>query len=58
MKEEDYFMMLMSTYGENEQMYTNEFRKIDVVGISFKCLETVHNHYQSRGAVESHSTRH
>ena len=56
-KEEDYTLMLMFTYEENERV-GEKFRTIGGEGVTFKCPETVHNHYQHRDAVESYNVRH
>ena len=58
MKEEDYVMMLMSTYGTLERLDIEKFRQLKTnERISFKYPEVVHNHYQKRDAVDSHNAR-
>lgn len=59
MKEEDYILMLMSTYGTCNRMGEEKFRTVgrDKRRISFQYPEVVHNHYQRRGAVDSHNAR-
>ena len=57
MKEEDYVVMLMSTYGENERVGEGKFRIIGGEMITFKYPESVHNCYQHRDTVDSHNVR-
>jgi hypothetical protein len=59
MKEEDYVMMLMSTYGTLERVGDVKHRTIgpDKVKKSFQYPEVVHNHYQRRDAIDSHNAR-
>ena len=57
MNEGNYFMIPMSTYGENEQVGNNKFRNIGRVGIIFNIQKNVHNNQQSRDLVDSHNTR-
>ena len=52
MKEEDYVMMLMSTYGKNERVDKDKLGKIGGDRKTLKWPETVHHHYQHRGFVE------
>ena len=56
-KEEHYVMMLMSKYEKNEWVGKEKFWTISGDRITFKYLETVHNYYQNRYAVDSHNTR-
>ena len=56
-KEEDCVMMLMSTYGTNEWVGEDKFRKIGGERITFKYSETVYKHYQHRDDIDSHNTR-
>jgi hypothetical protein len=59
MKEEDYVMMLMSTYGTCLRVGDERFRTIgnENQRISFKYPELVYNHFQYRDAVDSHNAR-
>ena len=59
MKEEDYVMMLMSSYGTNERVGDNKYRTKTSDGerVTFKYPEVVHNHYKYRDAVDSHNSR-
>jgi len=58
MKEEDYTMMVMSTYGTLERVGDEKIRR-PATGetLTFKYPEVVHNHYQNRDAVDSHNAR-
>jgi hypothetical protein len=57
MKEEDYVMMLMSTYGTLTRVGDDKIRTIDNQRLTFKYPEVIHNHYQYRDAVDSHNAR-
>ena len=54
MKEEYYYMMLMSTYGKNERVGKDKFRTIGRERIPSNYLENFHTHHQQRDAVVSH----
>eukprot|EP00977_Amphora_coffeiformis_P000513 scaffold130_cov151-Amphora_coffeaeformis.AAC.2 len=55
MKEPDYVMKLMSTYGTNERVGKVRMR-LTPEKIEFKYPEVVYNHYQYRDAVDSHNS--
>jgi hypothetical protein len=59
MKEEDYVMMLMSTYGTLSRVGEERLRRVGAQQqrISFKYPELVYNHFQYRDAVDSHNAR-
>ena len=57
MKEEDYVVMLMSTYGTNERVGDNKLRAIGGERIRFKYTKALHNHYYHRDDADSHNTR-
>lgn len=59
MKEEDYVMMLMSTYGTCNRVGEDKARTVGShrIRIHFKYPEVVHNHYKYRDAVDSHNAR-
>ena len=56
-KREDYVMMLMSTYGENERVGDDKFRTTGGEWISFKYPENMHIHYYHIDTVKSQNTR-
>ena len=60
MKKEDYAKMPMFTYGTNERVGNDKFRKIVGDHKIFKdpVTETVHNNYQHIYGVDSHNARH
>jgi hypothetical protein len=57
MKEEDYVMMLMSTYGTLSREGKERYRRVGVQRITFQYPELVYNHFQYRDAVDSHNAR-
>jgi hypothetical protein len=61
MKEEDYTMMIMATYGTCNRVGEEKFRTVVRNGtkeyVTFKYPEMVHNHYQNRDAVDQHNAR-
>lgn len=61
MKEPDYVMMLMSTYGALTELHDQEFsyRGSAAAGDAthFKYKEVVANHYKYRGAVDEHNAK-
>ena len=57
LKEPDYIMMLMATFGTLERVGTEKFRNVDNTRISFRYPELFHNHYQYRHAVDDHNNR-
>jgi hypothetical protein len=57
MKEPDYVMMLMSTYGTTNEMGTEQRRILaDNSRATFHYPEIVYNHFQYRDAVDSHNS--
>jgi len=57
MKEPDYVMMLMSTYGLMERMGEEKRRDVAGTRVVFRYPEIIHNHYQYRDAVDSNNAR-
>ena len=58
MKEPDYVMMLMATYGSIDRTGETKSRRLDNGDhISFRYPEVVHNHYKYRDAVDAHNAR-
>jgi hypothetical protein len=59
MKEENYVMMLMSTYGTLSRVGEERYRRVGAhqQRISFQYPELVYNHFQYRDAVDSHNAR-
>ena len=62
MKEPDYVMSLMTTYGSTEHMGTATRRnyKDDNVNVPvkiFKYPEVIHNHFKGRHAVDDHNAK-
>jgi hypothetical protein len=56
MKEPDYVMQLMSTYGTLERLGDDRIRELsDRSRIAFKYPEVVYNHYRYRDAVDNHN---
>ena len=57
MKELDYVMSLMSTYGTSQQMGDEQKRYTSTAGVvTFKYLEVVANHFQFWDAVDGHNS--
>ena len=57
MKEPDYCMMLMSTYGTLERSGDNKNRNSGGRTYTFKYPEVIANHYKYRDSVDSHNAR-
>ena len=57
MKEPDYVMMLMSTYGTLQRRGEEKDRIVDHAKVSFKYPELIFNHYTFRHAVDDHNNR-
>ena len=55
MKEPDYVMQLMSTYGTLERMGMDRMRRFGNGQLTFKYPEVVYNHYQYRDSVDNHN---
>ena len=56
-EEEDYFVMIISTYGGNEWVGDEKYSIIFGMCIIFKYPYTVHNHFPHRDSVGSHNKR-
>lgn len=61
MKEPDYIMSLMSTYGTTERFGENKIRRVKKDGafstVTFKYPKIVHNHFKYRHMVDDHNAR-
>ena len=57
MKEPDYVMMLMSTYGTLNHQGEDKHGQTNTGRITFKYPEVVHNHYKYRDSVDCHNAR-
>jgi hypothetical protein len=61
MKEPDYVMKLMSTYGTNERVGEGKKRVYKVNGesrqVTFQYPEVVHNHFQYRHVIHDHNAK-
>ena len=58
MKEPDYTMMLMSTYGTlNDHNGKETSRNVDGVTSKFRYSEVIHNHYKYRHLVDDHNAK-
>ena len=57
MKEPDYVMMLMSTYGTLNRQGEDKHRQTNTGKITFKYPEVVHNHYKYRDSVDCNNAR-
>ena len=62
MKEPDYVMQIMTTYGTMKQLRDQKLRHVMVNGCrqvhSFRYPEVVHNHYQYRDVIDNHNSQH
>ena len=57
MKEPDYVMSLMSTYGTSQRMGDEQKQYTSTAGVvTFKYPEVVANHFQFRDAVDGHNS--
>ena len=57
MKEPDYVMMLMTTYGTLERHGEEKQRNVDGCQVTFAYPEVVKNHYTYHHAVDDHNSR-
>ena len=61
MKEPDYVMQIMTTYGTMKQLGDQKLRHVMVNGSrqvhSFRYPEVVHNHYQYRDVIDNHNSQ-
>ena len=61
MKEPDYVMQIMTTYGTMKQLGDQKLRHVMVNGSrqvhSFQYPEVVHNHYQYRDVIDNHNSQ-